>query len=510
MKKHDTPDELTGENNIAKFLQTDIRSKQTMDEQNHSKSNTEKQGQSTKIMSLLADRPLFHDQLGRTFIEMRVNGHTENWLIDDPRTIESVSYEYYSIYRSTPSAGALKDAITTLKGRARFEGEFRETWLRTAHLDGKYYLDLCDVDWVVVEISPTDWTLLPTSPTAFYRSAHSSALERPRRKGDLQALWSLINVPEQYRILVLTFLLDCLRPNTNYPILVFEGEQGSAKSTTQQYLKMLIDPSSILLRVPPKKVHDVFIGTANDHLLSFNNLSKLSNELQDALCCFSTGGTHAERALYTNNQESVINVLCPIMLNGIDGLITRQDLLERSIYLQLPRIGEGARKTDTMLNEQFEAQQGQILGALLDLMVAALRALPDISMDGLPRMADFCRLGRAVAVAMGHEQGYFDEAYEQNQRAGLERGLEFCPIYPALLGLLERQQLGFSGNFQELLSRLSGYRDLDTNGWPQSPKALSTMLKRQAPALRKVGIDIYFDDRRRSGGYYVSIKHTDE
>tara|TARA_R110002110_G_scaffold14698_1_gene67578 strand:- start:1721 stop:2599 length:879 start_codon:yes stop_codon:yes gene_type:complete len=292
--------------------------------------------------------------------------------------------------------------------------------------------------------------------------------------------------------------------------LVLDGEQGSAKSTTQKYLKMLIDPSALALRVAPKKLDDVFVAANNDHILSFNNLSGLTNQLQDVLCSFSTGGAYSRRTLYTDLGESVINVRCPVMLNGIGGLVTRQDLLERCIYLELPPIEVGARRTGAELGALFQDAMPSLLGALLDLLVKAQQLLPTIPRDKLPRMADYCLLGRAVAAAMGYNPGHFDEAYEQNQRAGLERGLESCAIYPALTALLDVQHYGFSGTYQQLLKALNAYRDGESSGWPQSPKALSTTLKRQAPALRRVGIDVQCDDKRRTEGFHVSIQRRDD
>ena len=469
----------------------------------------ERPNQATRLLELVAGFPLFHDQLKRTFIAIPHNDHIEHWRIDDEKFSEWLSYQFYTTCQSAASKTAINDAIATLNGRARYEGEYRETALRTAVLDGSYYLDLCDKHWRSVQISPEGWQLVAQSPVPFYRSEAPQPLPCPHPGGNLNQLWEIINVPDHDRILVITFLLDCLRPDTNYPVLVLEGEQGSAKSTTQRCLKELIDPSAMPLRVPPKKIQDVFIGAGNDHLLSFTNLSHLPSDLQDAICCLATGGTYATRALYTNNQEAVSNIQRPVMLNGIGGLITRQDLLERTIYLDLPRIREGQRKTERDLTKRFEEQRPYVLGALLDLMVKVVRILPNTPNNDLPRMADYAQLGRAVAIAQGHGPDHFDHAYARNQRMTLEKGLESCPIYPALVSLLDIQQLGFSGTYQTLLSRINQYRDHDIKGWPQSSKALATTLKRQAPALRKVGIDIHFEAQRRQEGYYLSIQRRE-
>ena len=51
---------------------------------------------------------------------------------------------------------------------------------------------------------------------------------------------------------MLAFLLECLRPDTQYPILENHGEQGSGKSDTQDRLRGLVDPSGVNLRAARK------------------------------------------------------------------------------------------------------------------------------------------------------------------------------------------------------------------------------------------------------------------
>ena len=59
------------------------------------------------------------------------------------------------------------------------------------------------------------------------------ALPIPERGGSIDDLRQLLNVPnENDWVLVVSWLLGALRPERPYPVLVLQGEQGSAKSTT--------------------------------------------------------------------------------------------------------------------------------------------------------------------------------------------------------------------------------------------------------------------------------------
>jgi hypothetical protein len=57
---------------------------------------------------------------------------------------------------------------------------------------------------------------------------------------------------------------------------------------------------------------------------------------------FAFGGGYASRALFTNDERSVIFAQRPVILVGIDDFVKRGDLRDRSVFLNLapiPRTG---------------------------------------------------------------------------------------------------------------------------------------------------------------------------
>ena len=150
------------------------------------------------------------------------------------------------------------------------------------------------------------------------------------------------------------------------------GEQGSAKSTLQRVLRALIDPNKAPIRSLPRDERDLMIAATNGWCLAFDNLSHLQDWQSDALCRISTGGGFAARELYTDQDETILDVQRPVMLNGIEEVVTRNDLLDRSIIVYLPSIPPERRQPEKRFWREFEQARPAILGAILDAVSTAL------------------------------------------------------------------------------------------------------------------------------------------
>ena len=115
------------------------------------------------------------------------------------------------------------------------------------------------------------------------------------------------------------------------------------------------------------------IAANNGYLLAFDNLSGLPHWLSDGLCRLATGGSFAVRQLYTDDEEMLFEAARPILLNGIEEVVSRPDLGDRAIFLTLAPIGEVQRRPESELWREFEVARPCILGALLDAVVHGLR-----------------------------------------------------------------------------------------------------------------------------------------
>ncbi len=311
----------------------------------------------------------------------------------------------------------------------------------------------------------------------------------PTHGGSMAPLWKIANIPEKLRLVVVAWLIDAMRPETPYPGLEFVGEQGSGKSTAAEALRRVLDPSSCNLRGAPKTVEDIFVTAGQNHLVAFENVSHLAGPMQDALAILSTGGGYSKRQLYTNDEEHIINVRRPWMVNGISIAVTQQDLVDRVISVECPVIAE--RQSSSKQWRDFETDLPGILGGLLDLAAAALGILPDMTLPSAdrPRLVEFVLLGMAVAKASEKKPADFLNTFKELRAETVARTLDASPVAAAVVEFIESNPVGIEASVKDIMARLEHYKPLGAEAWPRSPKGLGDALRRASPALRQMGIE---------------------
>jgi hypothetical protein len=358
-----------------------------------------------------------------------------------------------------------------------------------------------------VEIDATGWRVIDNPPVRFRRAGGMQALPSPLPGGSAEALRSFLNVRSDTDfVLVIAWILACLRNRGLYPVIVLSGEQGSAKSTFSAILRALVDPNTAPLRALPREDRDLFIAACNGHVLAFDNVSGLPAWISDTLCRLATGGGFAVRQLYTDQDEVLFDAARPLILNGIEDIVARPDLADRAVFLTLEPIPEERRRPETELWAAFEAERPRILGALLDAAVEGLKRLPETHLPRLPRMADFAMWATACETALW-PAGTFWSAYCGNRDEAVEGVIDADPIAAAARALMV-SRTEWTGTASELLGALAetaGERISKAKIWPDSPRALAGRLRRAATFLRKIGIEISFEREGRARTRIIRI-----
>jgi len=416
--------------------------------------------------------------------------------------------EYFELIDKEPKPKDLKEAIANLSRIAKISARVQDVHLRVAKHENSYYLDLCDGYYNAIVINDTGWRLelKANLPVNFIKTKGMRALPSPTPgTGDVDRLWKYANVPLKMRRLTLACLLECFRSDTPYVVLAFTGGQGSAKSTTQSCFRELVDPNVANNRTAPKSIDDLFVSAVHSHLASYENLSSLSDPLQDGLCTMVTGGGYGKRELFTTSDEVILNIKRPVFLNSIPMVITRPDLMDRAVVVNCPRIER--YNDERQLKAEWAGDKAVIFTGLLDLLVGSLAKLSNVDETlQFPRMADFARLGTALGLACGENMNAFlDEYLDHRKTIVRDFLLRDNPIADAMLKYLNANQTGFEGTLQELLNSLDSFKHSETD-WPRSARGLSECIDRLESALLQLGVHVSKSPVRRSDGYHCSLK----
>jgi hypothetical protein len=458
--------------------------------------------QATLLVALAEGVDLFHAQDERTFASLDINGHRETLAVRSKDFSKWLRRQFYMTYGSVPGSQAMTDALETLESQAQFDGREEAVGVRIAEKNGAIYIDLCDPAWRAIEVTPRGWQIVAEPPVRFRRSRGMKPLPEPVRGGTIDELRRFVNVDSNAAFhLLVAWLVGALRPTGPYAILVLQGEQASAKSTTARVLRRLVDASMAPLRRAPRDEQNLMISAQNAWVLAFDNLSGMPAWLSDALCCLSTGGGYATRSLFTNDEEAIFSAQRPVLVNGIDAIAERADFLDRSMVLSLPPIADTKRQAEASFWSSFEQAAPRILGALLDGVSAALRNIASVTLPARPRMADFALWVTAAEAGLGWTPGTFMAAYSGNQAQSVSVTLEADAVAVAVRALLAGLPGGtWEGSATDLLAMLRTLvpeHVLRTRDWPQAANALTNRLRRAAPGLRATGI--VFEDLARSG-----------
>jgi hypothetical protein len=464
-----------------------------------------KRSQADKVVDLASDFDLFTtpgDEV-EGWASVVIDGGRETFRLRSRLCKHLLNSRYWHAFGKTLGSTAVDSAISVLQGRAVHEGSEAAIAIRVAAHDSRIFVDVGDKQRHVIEISADGWEIVRSCPVRFVRPQGQMPLPLPVKGGSLDLISPFVNVEPGERVLLLSWVVCCFHPTGPYPILALNGGQGSAKSTTTKVCKRLVDPSKAGLRSDPRNAQDLAVAAQNAWLLAFDNLSRISDMLSDALCRMSTGGVFTTRRLYSDDEEVLLEAKRPLIINGIPDLAVQPDLIDRSVHLVLPPLPKGARRLEDQFWAAFDLEHPRMLGAVLDAVSAMLRLVPTLSIEDPPRMADFALVGVAVETHLGLPSGTFLRAYEENRNAAAKLALAESGIVEPLRHFLAALGGEFHGTPSRLYDSLQAsenpvvIRARRSRKWPRSVNSFSGLLRRLSQSFDKVGL-LYEDGRDNS------------
>lgn len=460
--------------------------------------------QAYQLVTIGRRAELFHDSLGDPYAAIEMSNHREIWPLRAKRFAQWLRFQYFQAFHQAPGSDAVRTAIGVLEGLAVFQGAEYALANRVAWHEGALYYDLTDNAWRAVRIDAEGWTVLDRPPILFRRYAHQHAQVLPTAGGNPWDLFRFLNVIEADRLLLLVWLIAAFLPGIPHPLTDFHGEKGAGKSYGQRVLRRLIDPSEVELLSFPSEVRELVQQLSHHYAPCYDNIDGLPPWLSDLLCRAVTGDGFSKRELYSDDDDVIYHYQRVILLNGINVVSQRSDLLDRTILIGLMRLSKTERREERDLWEAFEAARPHLLGAIFATLSRAIRVYSTLELPELERMADFTRWGAAMSEALGRDAEDFLDAYSKNIKAQTREAAESHIVGAAVLALMEDRST-WAGTPSVLLTALeeagetarlfrrSASGKVEAKGWPGAPHILTRRLNEVRSNLADLGIAIAGD-----------------
>ncbi|WP_042420423.1 ATP-binding protein [Streptacidiphilus anmyonensis] len=404
---------------------------------------------------------------------------------------------------------ALKEALDLIEALALSEA-VQPVHIRVAPgFDGATWLDLGRTDGQSVRIHPTGWDIRTPDPkeVCWRRTQLTGELPLPTRDTDgkgIDLLFRLCNFANAAtESLALAWLIGCLGPSVPVPAPFLTGPQGAGKSTAGRMLLRIIEGMSGDLRRAPKDEENLLAAVAAGWITALDNLSHMTPDLSDAMCCIVTGAENVKRALFTDGDVFRVGYRRPMLLTGIDVGVIRPDLAERLLPLRLER--PAVRRTEAELWAEYAEALPVVLGSLLDLTVQ-VRAMEAETPTDL-RMADFAHLCAQLdaATGLGSLAAYrasLDDLNDDVIEGDLLAQTVLTHAETIAPGTAQRMT---STEWLACLGRVYSGDELRAlpKGWPTTGKVLSDRLKRLQPTL--AARQVLIEAGRTKEGRYLEM-----
>jgi hypothetical protein len=475
-------------------------------------SDTDQESTALRALRLAEDQcdELFHDQFNAPYAAIQVGDHTEVLPLKSSRFRNWLSRLYYGFERDVLSSETGTNVINVLKAKAEFEGRTRKLNLRVTSIKEEepftIYYDLTGKDWFVIKITKDGWDT-QDAPIIFRRYSNQLPQVYPHKQYSpdiFDRFMNLMNVKgEDNQLLLRCYIISLFYPEIPKPVLMLHGEQGSAKSTLQELIRMLVDPSSISTLTFPRDINELVQKLSHNYVAYFDNVSIIHDWISDQLCRAVTGSGFSKRELYTDDDDIIYNFKRCIGFNGINLGATKADLLDRGIIIELDRISREKQCRLENIWAEFDGIKPELLGYIFDTLVKVLQVKSSGGIageiKGLPRMADFAEIGEIISRCMGYENNKFLDAYYRNIDLQVEEAIASNHVGTGIVKLMDADEMQcpwrWKGTMSELLAKLEQVADIlkinrRSKSWPKAPNSLSRRINEIKTNLREIGIVI--------------------
>ncbi len=348
-----------------------------------------------------------------------------------------------------------------------------------------------------IVINSKGWKLKKKSRYIFLKRAEMKEQVAPIKGGNLKELLApFVNMSEDSYILFLIYLVQCFFYNSNHFVAIISSGQGSGKSTLTKLIQLLVDPSLAEKTLLPSSVEELKNHLATNLLVAFDNTRKLNDDFSDILCAATTGTTVTKRKLFTDIDMMILTLKNIIVLNGIDIVPKKADLLERSLLFELEKITPDRRMTDNKFWSSFKEKRAEILGAIFDTISKALEIKKTLHLEETHRMSDaytdMCAIALALDIPLDEFVKIFNENIAKLEQTRSEENY-FCNI---IKDYLDNKLSKKKGTVTEIFNAIKSTIPSTTKDFPETASPFSKKLKAERNSLEKLGYSFKIEKKK--------------
>jgi len=388
--------------------------------------------------------------------------------------------------------------------RTALKYDFKTEWI----------YDLVNKEREFIKINSSGWYIFKNE-IIFRRYTNQKAQVYPDRNYEaniFDKFMRLVNTKDRDSILLLKcYIISLYIPEIQKVVLILHGSQGAAKSSLQELIRMLVDPSVVKTFTFPRDTNELIQQLSHNYVTYYDNVSIIKYWISDQLCRAVTGSGSSKRQLYTDDDDKIYSFKRCVGMNAINLAATKEDLLDRSIIINLEEIEDKDRRIPEELWREFNTLKPQLLGYILDILVKVLEYEENnretIKKFKLSRMTEFAKYGEIISRCMGNKDGEFLNVYKKNREIQVDEIVEFSEVATVIMCMMFKKYGEDNGDYREiwdgtpteLYTEIKNIVEtdkwelnIDTSDryWPKNVKSLGRRLNEIKPTLKAKGLEI--------------------
>jgi 5S rRNA maturation endonuclease (ribonuclease M5) len=439
----------------------------------------------------LSGARVFLDQHGIPWVTVKQEEAFKNLKLESKAFDNYVFRLYVDKYGDAVHEETIKSLKRYLETCAK---EKRDLSNRFASSETEVWIDSGNDSWDAFHVTAQGWGVEKCPSPLFYRKPHQQELPIPRRGRDLSALLPLLPIKRASdRLLFFVWLVTVPLAHISRPLIILTGPPGSGKTLCCEFVRSLLDPSSVGT-VPLSKDHTEFVQMLNNQgMIMLDNVGTIPAWASDALCRAVDGAGVTKRKLHTDDEDITWFFRRTGIMSAIDRPVSATDILDRAICIEVERIPDIMRQDRGSLVKLFEEIRPELFESLLDTLSKALALKPAVRSDRLPRMGEWCLYGGAAAELLGFGRDQFIAAYRCKIKDQSEQSLDWDVVALIVRSFVDREPR-WEGSVSQLHAILSetALRSGVSAEWPKAPHVFSGKLRKISHKLAALGIRITF------------------